>query len=54
MNYSVANVRVKVGSKIDFAVNRAGESSFDATSFTSTIVPQSSAAAPARGLYIVP
>ena len=38
MNYNVSDVALKVGSKVDFTVNRAGESSFDATNFTSTIV----------------
>jgi hypothetical protein len=50
--YNVADVALKVGSKIDFTVNRAGESNFDATNFTSTIVRESSAPAFPRGLYM--
>jgi hypothetical protein len=44
INYNIPNVKVKVGSKIDFAVNQRDESSFDATTFTSTITraPQTS------------
>jgi hypothetical protein len=43
INYNVPDVGLKVGSKIDFTVNRGGESSFDATEFTSTIVRDKSA-----------
>ena len=43
-----------VKSKIDFTVNRAGESNFDATNFTSTIVRDSSAPVPpADCIYIL-
>jgi hypothetical protein len=49
-NYNVRDVALKVGSKIDFTVNRGRESSFDATEFTSTIVRESSAPALPRGL----
>jgi hypothetical protein len=38
MDYNVRHVALKVGTKIDFTVNRADESSFDATNFTLTIV----------------
>jgi hypothetical protein len=41
INYNVPNVKVKVGSKIDFAVNQRDESSFDATTFTSIIKRES-------------
>ena len=43
VNYSVPNIVVKVGSKIDFTVNQRSESSFDATTFTSTIMRQDDA-----------
>jgi hypothetical protein len=43
VNYSVPNIVVKVGSKIDFTVNQRSESSFDATTFTSTILRQDDA-----------
>ena len=54
MNYNVPDVALEVGSKIDFTVNQAGESSFDATNFTSTIIRQGSAPASPRGLYMHP
>ena len=54
MNYNVPDVALEVGSKIDFTVNQAGESSFDATNFTSTIIRQSSAPASPRGLHMHP
>jgi Glycosyl hydrolase catalytic core len=49
IKYSVPNVAVKVGSKIDFTVSRRKDSNFDATTFTSTIMRQesSSPASPA-------
>jgi hypothetical protein len=53
IDYSVADVALKVGSKVDFTVNQAGESNFDAANFTSTIVRESAAAAP-RGQHILP
>jgi hypothetical protein len=40
VNYSVPNIMITVGSKIDFTVNQRKESSFDATTFTSTIIRQ--------------
>lgn len=43
LKYSVPNIMVKVGSKIDFTVNQRSESSFDATTFTSTIMRQDDA-----------
>jgi hypothetical protein len=54
MNYNVPDVDLEVGSKLDFTVNQAGESSFDATNFTSTIIRQSSAPAFSRALHIHP
>ena len=54
MNYNVPGVAVEVGSKVDFTANQAGESSFDATNFTSTIIRQGSAPAPPRGVYVDP
>ena len=54
IDYSVADVALKVGSKVDFTVNQASESNFDATNFTSTIVREGTAAAATCGLYIVP
>jgi hypothetical protein len=49
VKYNVANVMLKVGSKIDFTVNQNSESSFDATTFTSTIVRQDNASPSAPG-----
>ena len=40
INYDVPDVALEDGSKIDFTVNQADESSFDATNFTSTIIRQ--------------
>jgi hypothetical protein len=42
--YNLPDVALKVGSKVDSTVNPAGESNFDATLFTSTIVRQGSGA----------
>ena len=44
ITYNLPNVALKVGSKLDFTVNQAGENNFDATLFTSAIVRQSSGA----------
>jgi len=48
VEYSVPNVAIKFGSKIDFTLNHRNESSFDATSFTSRITrrPESPPDAP--------
>jgi hypothetical protein len=51
MNYNVPDVAVEVGSKIDFTVHQAGESSFDATGFTSTIIRQGSEPRPSASRY---
>lgn len=48
VDYSVPNVAIKFGSKIDFTLNHRNESSFDATGFTSRITrrPESPPDAP--------
>jgi Glycosyl hydrolase catalytic core len=38
IKYSVPNVAVTIGSQVDFAVTQRSESSFDATTFTSTVM----------------
>ena len=43
VKYSVPNIMITVGSKIDFTINQRGESSFDATTFTSAIMRQDGA-----------
>jgi hypothetical protein len=54
INYSVPDIALKVGSNIDFTVNQAAESSFDATTFTSMIFHQRSAPHPPRAPHIHP
>jgi hypothetical protein len=48
INYRIPNVKVEVGSTVDFAVTQREESSFDATTFTSMITRAAPASSPSR------
>ncbi len=48
INYSIPNVKVEVGSTVDFAVTQREESSFDATTFTSMITRAAPPSSPSR------
>jgi hypothetical protein len=48
INYRIPNVKVAVGSTVDFAVTQREESNFDATTFTSMITRAAPASSPSR------
>ncbi|HEY5811447.1 MAG TPA: glycosyl hydrolase, partial [Terrimicrobiaceae bacterium] len=50
ISYSIPKVKVKIGSKVDFVLNPRGDNSFDATTFTSTILRYSKSSSAAGRL----